>query len=179
MNYETAIKLLNYDPITGILTWKLRDISEFPSKRSYYVHKGKASRPKAGSLSRTMSGKEYIQLHVGRKKYLAHRVAYLIHFGVIPEVIDHLDGDGTNNKILNLRDGTLSDNARNTKRSSANTTGHTGVYANKRNPLRPWRVFIKVGGKMMSRGTFKTIDEAIVERGIAEREHGFSQRHGC
>jgi len=179
MNYETATKLFNYNPETGCLSWKLRCRSEFKNAKSHASHRNAVNKGIAGSLSRTSSGKEYIQVHVGRKRYLAHRIAYLIHFGVEADVIDHLDGDGTNNKAENICNGTTSDNSRNIKKGSANTTGHMGVYRNEKCATKPWRVFIKVGGKMLSRGTFKTIEEAVVERAIAEREYGFSGRHGC
>ncbi len=59
----------------------------------------------AGSLLTKETGKLYWQIKVGRKVYKVHRVVYLLTHGTIDEglVIDHIDGNGLNNNINNLR----------------------------------------------------------------------------
>ena len=58
-----------------------------------------------------------------------HRLVWQLTHGAIQEscVIDHIDGDPTNNKIENLREVSVTTNARNRKKNCRNTTGVTGV----------------------------------------------------
>lgn len=59
-----------------------------------------------------------------------HRIVYEIWNGPIPEgkIIDHIDGNRSNNKIGNLRVVDHVRNARNRKKSDKNSSGFTGVY---------------------------------------------------
>lgn len=63
-----------------------------------------------------------------------HRIVYELEVGQIPEgkIIDHVDGDRSNNKVENLRVVDYAVNARNRKKSVKNTTGVTGVYPDKK-----------------------------------------------
>lgn len=61
--------------------------------------------------------------------YQVHRIIWGICNGVIAEgIIDHIDGNPRNNKIANLRLVTYKINNRNSKKSSDNNSGITGVY---------------------------------------------------
>jgi hypothetical protein len=64
-----------------------------------------------------------------QKAYMAHRVVYELFFGPIPDglVIDHIDGDASNNVITNLRAVSHTTNCRNTKKPKSNKTGVQGV----------------------------------------------------
>lgn len=64
-----------------------------------------------------------------QKGGMAHRVVYELFYGTLADglVIDHIDGDPSNNVISNLRAVTQSVNARNAKRRKSNITGTTGV----------------------------------------------------
>ena len=63
------------------------------------------------------------------KPYFCHRVIWELFNGPIPEgmVIDHLDGNSSNNLISNLALKTPSGNQRNRKKNKNNTSGKTGV----------------------------------------------------
>ena len=71
--------------------------------------------------------KGYKRVFVSGKMYLVHRIAWLLYYGEWPEIIDHKDGDPSNNRITNLRNCTHSENLRNTK-PRKNATGVKGVY---------------------------------------------------
>lgn len=66
--------------------------------------------------------------HKGKTVQL-HRVVWELTNGIVPDglVVDHKDGDPTNNKIENLRIVPVPVNARNRKIQSRNTSGATGV----------------------------------------------------
>ena len=112
--------------------------------------------------------------------FYAHRLAWAYIHGEAPAVIDHINGDATDNRIANLRPATLSVNNRNASMSKANTSGFNGVvYAKSK---RRWKAQVAQGlnGKRTTihLGYFKTKDEAAEARISWDRANGFSERHG-
>lgn len=65
----------------------------------------------------------------GDGSYLIHRIIWIMSNGFIENEndIDHIDGDGLNNKIDNLRCVPKTINSRNKRKRSDNKTGKTGV----------------------------------------------------
>ncbi len=56
----------------------------------------------------------YIQIRMEGKSYLAHRLAWLFHYGKYPKgEIDHINRVRNDNRILNLRDVSHFDNMQN------------------------------------------------------------------
>lgn len=87
-----------------------------------------------------------------------HRMIYLWHYGILPPVVDHKDGDKTNNRIDNLRAATQHTNGLNTRRSKVNKSGVKGVHWHKRDCK--WVAQVKIAGKTCSLGYFEDIREA-------------------
>ncbi len=77
---------------------------------------------------------------------------------VAAPTVDHRDGDGLNNRRVNLRPATASENQHNQRLSSANTSGFKGVTW-LRDRSR-WRANIKINGKSRYLGTFTDIESA-------------------
>jgi len=100
-----------------------------------------------------------------KKQFPLHRLIYEAHFGNIPEglCIDHIDNNKTNNHIDNLRLATLSENQWNQKIRIDNTTGYKNISLTKYNS---YIVDIKKNNKFVYRKTFKTLEEAIINRDI-------------
>jgi len=71
----------------------------------------------------------YWKINIDGLKSSAHRVVWVLFHGEIDSdlFIDHIDGDGTNNKIENLRLVPRVINARNAKKNINNSTGVSGV----------------------------------------------------
>jgi hypothetical protein len=108
--------LLDYDPKTGVLTWRYRP-RERPTWNTRY----------AGTPAGTLKKRE-IQVKIGARLYRAHQLAWAIHTGEwAPGKIDHRDSDFTNNAILNLRPATTAQNNSN-RRVVAGVVGYKGVY---------------------------------------------------
>ena len=83
----------------------------------------------AGSLSKTNNYWTYSTSQYGT--FQCHRIIWYLMYGKdVPDdkVIDHIDGDSTNNKIDNLRLLSEVENTRNAKMYSNNTSGVVGVY---------------------------------------------------
>lgn len=93
----------------------------------------------------------YILIGLDGKQYYAHRLAWLYMTGKEPkEMIDHKDGNGLNNKWLNLREANKSQNARNCKVKSNSKSGVKGISKNRKGYL------VKV-----CLGTYSTMEEAL------------------
>lgn len=112
----------------------------------------------AGSLD----DRGYRTLSVNGKNRSAHRVIWEHVNGDIPKglEVDHIDGDPSNNSILNLRLVTHTQNMQNQHRPRGNnkTSGVKGVHWDKEK-LR-WRTHIVVNRKQVFIGRFDTIAEA-------------------
>jgi len=119
----------------------------------------------------------YRRIGVNGKKYGAHRLIWLFVHGQFPtNFIDHIDGNGLNNRIENLRDVTNRENCLKQKLHCTNTSGHAGVSWNKHK--NRWTAEIHVLGKKINLGAFINKDDAINKRKEAEQQHGFHPHHG-
>ncbi len=88
--------------------------------------------------------------------------------------VDHLNGNGLDNRRVNLRLATTQENGRNRKRATNNRSGKTGVYF--RANHNRWYADIKIGGKKIALGTFERLDDAVAARIEAEKQYGFYAR---
>ena len=96
----------------------------------------------------------------------ASRVAFAMHHSIelwdLPEMIDHIDLDGTNDRAINLRAATRSGNSVNRKAPRTNTSGVKGVSWYKRDGK--WNAYARVGGVQKNLGYFDTLEEAAQAR---------------
>ena len=146
-------RLLHYTPETGEFFWKV-DIKR--------VHAGDI----AGSGTKT----GYTDIRIAQRTYKAHRLAWLYVNGQFPDyLIDHINNDGKDNRITNLREADRAENGWNARKKRNNTSGTTGVYTDKR--YGTWLAEIFVRGKKHRLGTFNTKISAIAARKSAEIKH--------
>ena len=106
------------------------------------------------------------------KIFQLHRLVYEAHYGNIPEglFIDHIDNNPQNNNIENLRLATNQQNSFNSKTYKNNSLGYKNIYKTKYNT---YRVQIRINKKTVYEKTFKTLEEAIINRDIKLKEiHG-------
>jgi len=123
-------------------------------------------RAKAGSkagtlLANSKTGKKYIQIGFKGEKYKAHRLIFVLHgYPLKPnQEVDHIDGNGLNNDIHNLRACTHKQNLENQKGAQKNSkSGIRGVSWDKKSNI--WRAQIKHNGKKIVLGHYVTIEEA-------------------
>lgn len=135
-----------YDKDTGVFTW--------------IVNRGAA---RAGKRAGSAHSEGYLTLCVGYKNMYAHRIAWLLVYGSMPQPgfeIDHIDGNRANNRICNLRIVSRSQN-------NQNRANMVGVKWNKIN--RNWRATIAVNGKRHEIGSFCSFVDAARARADAER----------
>lgn len=166
---ETLRELIDYDPLTGELTWKRRDVSYFANRQSWKRWNNRF----AGEPAMRAFDRGYRKGGVNSVQLSAHRVAWAIHYGKWPSMqIDHINGIRTDNRIENLRDVSQRENGLNTKLNSANTSGVMGVTWCK--ARQKWQAQIAC----IMIGRFETFEEAVAARKAAEREQGYHPNHG-
>ncbi len=150
-----------YNKDTGIFTRKIRYSNTIE---------------KTGSIARRKGG-TYIVIYINKKAYYAHRLAWAYVYGSLPNGnIDHINGDGTDNRIENLRIATPKENMKNKKKYKNNKSGISGVH------------FIKASGKYRARigwgksaihlGYFLNLEEAESAVCSARALDGYSDSHG-
>jgi hypothetical protein len=175
-------KLLECDPEAGTLTWRTRTPDMFvPSANRSAGHACRIWNAKyAGTVAGGAHNRGYRHLTLvlnGRKRsILIHRIMWVMHYGAEPfEEIDHINGIRDDNRIANLRDVSKSTNMRNSRMPRNNTSGVVGVY---KTPNGKWMAKMTWGGRQASLGTFEHRFDAILARFSAERNSGFTSRHG-
>lgn len=139
----------------------------------------KRVRGKVAGASWRKGRTSYRRVMVGNVLYQAHRIAYALQKGELPDTslfIDHIDGDGLNNTLENLRLVNHQTNNRNQRMLKTNTSGACGVCWHKGSSK--WKAQAKVGGKNKHLGLFAWKDAAIAVRELASFIHGYSDRHG-
>ncbi len=157
-------EFLHYDPDTGIFTW----IQSTGGKQVGSI---------AGTVYKDHTGKSYINIQFKNKIYRAHRLSWLYMSGKFPDdEIDHVNGNGSDNRFINLRSVTRSTNRKNLRLRSNNTSGVCGVYFYKR--TNKWLAAVGVKGKFKNLGYFLKIEDAILARKNAEKLYNFHANHG-
>lgn len=166
LTQERLKHLLHYNPDNGVFIWRNK-----PASRS--------NRIKAGDIAgciKTDSG--YVVINIDGKSYRAHRLAWFYVYGVWPkQKIDHINNIKSDNRILNLREASNSENGWNIGAPATNTSGVKGVCWDKQ--TRKWRAQCWVSGKHYVLGRFASIDEAaMVVARFREKHHGEFCNHG-
>lgn len=154
-------KLLSYDPSTGVFV-RLTSPSNSVKK---------------GDLAGHLNVHGYYTIMIDRVAYLSHRLAFLYMTGSLPPVhCDHINHIRDDNRWVNLRLATPTQNAMNQSLSCANTSGYTGVSWNK--AREKWEVSIQAHKKRYRLGNFSDLSDAVAVRKKAEKIHGFHKNHG-
>jgi len=159
----------------GKLYWNPRSVDKFKDEKSMKTWNTKNSGNIAGNIFKPTNAKtHYKRITIYGKHYLQHRIIWMIHNGYTELEIDHIDGNGLNNDIDNLRVVKHIDNCRNKSIQSNNSSGVIGVRFNKRQN----RYVARIGAKGDFLGYFDTVEEATEARKIAENERGYHKNHG-
>lgn len=155
-------EILHYDPETGVFTW-LVSPSRGTKKGMVAGHDHKSS--------------GYRVIAIKRKLIPAHRLAFLYMTGSIPEFVDHINMIKLDNRWVNLRPATKSENNRNQKLRKDNKSGVKGVKWNKAN--KKWQVQITVNGHRMHLGLWDDLEAAELVSILArEKYHGEFANYG-
>ena len=164
---ERLKEILDYNPETGLFTWK--------EKRKWSKEVGSV----AGYVNtHHITGRKYIHIHTLGKQWNAHRLAFIFMTGKEPNgFIDHINGNGLDNRWVNLRDTDCKTNSRNARRRKEGIgSGVMGVRWCK--PANKWIAGIHHKGKNVHLGLFVDFDDAVKARKNAEIKYRYSENHG-
>jgi hypothetical protein len=158
---EFIKSVLNYNPETGVFTWKVN----------------KSKRSKIGHIA-GWKDNGYIRIELNGKTYRAHRLAWLYVNGEFPSnLIDHIDGNRSNNKISNLRKATYLENSQNYKTPKTNKSGVKNVSWYK--TMKKWVVTLGINGKKKTIGYFDDLELAeLVAIEARDKYHMEFANHG-
>lgn len=165
LTQEYLKEILHYNPETGVFTRLVRTCN------------GANVGDIAGTVNKTKQGKRYNRITINYNVYRVHRLAFLYMNGRFPlEQVDHIDGNGLNNKWENLAEASASDNQRNKRLQSNNSTGCTGVHFC--NKSEKYVASIKNDNKRITLGYFCALFDAAAARKSAENKFGYHKNHG-
>lgn len=183
LTVEDVRRFLHYAPDTGKFWWKLRSYDTFYGEGSIPRDRGKVWNQRfAGKRAFTAQSLGYFVGSVTGCKVYAHRVAWMHYHGEIPPegmLIDHINGDKTDNRISNLRLVTRQQNIHN-KPGRGGASQYKGVQWNK--TARKWYATIRHEGKTRHLGMFDSEEEAaaryIKEAEVLQGEYAYHNSAG-
>lgn len=154
---ERLKELLTYSPDTGLFYWRLS-----PSRKI-----------RIGQQAGCLCNDGYIRIRVDGVLHLAHRLAWVLAFGVIPDgmQVDHRNRERSDNKITNLRLATHAQNMRNSSPHRGSRSRFKGVVWDQTG--RNWAARICVDRKSRHLGNFATEELAA-----AAYDNAASELHG-
>lgn len=138
---ERLRKVLDYDPISGVFTWR--------------IGRGKT---RVGGQAGSPDKEGYIVIGIDYRAHKAHRLAWLHQHGAWPVgVIDHRNGIPSDNRLHNLREADAAINAQNRRVSSRGAKlGVLGVTPRRTRFIAQ----IQAGGRKVLLGVFDTASAA-------------------
>ena len=136
----------------------------------------KGSQGLAGAEAGALRDDGYRLIGVDGRLYRAHKLIWLWHRNELPELLDHIDNDPTNNRIENLRIATRSENGFNSGARTNTKSGIKGVWWHQKN--EKWRVSIYVNGRPTDFGCYEDLELAeLVAIEARNKYHGAFARH--
>jgi hypothetical protein len=147
LNFEHVSDYVVYEPTTGLFTWRKT-----------------RARFRAGEPAGYINPYGYVVINLFFVPRRAHRLAWLLSYGEWPPDgvdIDHINGDRADNRLVNLRLASRSQNCWNGRTHSDNRSGFKGVtHIAGRN--KPWQARVYCKGKGKTLGYFATAEEAHI-----------------
>lgn len=148
ISFERYHEAFSYDPMTGVVTWKIQ-----------------SGRAKPGDVA-TSNGKHYRLLILDNEAQHAHNVIWFMQTGSWPEhEVDHKNRDKQDNRWENFRPATRS-------QQGANQPARNPLKGVKKNKYcATYTAQIKVNGKCIHLGSFKSPEAAHARYVEAAKKH--------
>jgi hypothetical protein len=176
LTQEIMRELLDYDKNTGVFIWKARGRRWFKSEQGFKGWNNRFAGTVAGTIRKNATDYPTIRISVFGKLWLAHRLAFIYMGEALPEQVDHLNRDSTDNRWNNLSASSAKENMKNMSMPITNTSGVTGVSWNK--ARGKWVAYVGLGGKNKHLGLFTDLEEATEVVRTFRAAKGFSSGHG-
>lgn len=155
---DTLRSLLDYDPNTGVFTWRVK----------------RGGTAEIGTVAGCIKDSGYRVISLYDRLYRAHRLAWLYTYDVWPpDEIDHINGARDDNRINNLREATRKQNSANRRKLSGDLP--KGVVRHR----HKFRAQIRIQGRVKHLGVYATPEQAhSAYCEAAQKEFGAYHRAG-
>ena len=148
---DNYVEMIIESKVYGVIRVKIdNDDLEKCSKLTWHYAKNKDSK--------------YIQTRIKGKMIKLHR--YIMNMNNSNLVVDHINRNSLDNRKANLRICSYKENSFNKSIRVDNTSGIPGVSFHKTN--KKWRAKIKYNNLTIHLGYFEDINEALINRRVAE-----------
>lgn len=166
ITHELVRELLDYDPETGLFTWRHRPFAVRGWNTKY-----------AGTNAGTLMPIGYIYVSIFKYRAYGHRLAVFWMTGEWPpHEVDHINGQKADNRWTNLRLATHEQNIQHRVTHNKNSrSGRKGVFPVAHNR---WKAAIIYKGYYINLGNYKDIDEAESVYKKAEKDLFGEFAHG-
>jgi len=171
-------QLLRYEPDTGKLFWRERG-------PEWFTNKTRSAAWLCASWNARFAGKEAFCTEKGRgylhggilgRLYSAHRIILAMSNSEWPDdEVDHINGNKSDNRLINLRAISRAENLRNMPSRVDNSSGCPGVH---RKNNGKWVAEINGKKTRVHLGTFAVKADAVLARHKAQEEFGYHANHG-
>lgn len=142
---EMVLSVVDYCPLTGYFHWKWRPGKE----RTTLAWNARFAFQRCSSVN----ADGYLMIIIHGKSYPAHRLAWLVVHGSMPDgIVDHINRVRLDNRISNLRLATHSENMQNRKLQKNNKSGFRGVSWDEK--YGKWRARINVARRCINLGYY-------------------------
>jgi hypothetical protein len=165
LTQEECRRLFHYDPETGVVTRLYTSSVQSRWKAGERV----GAVTECGAYKQRRYRVLSIRVGGSHKRVYEHRFVWFYMLGRWPKQVDHINGDGCDNRWANLREASRTQNMQNKRIQRNNTSGIKGVswYASK----QKWRPEIKVNGRRISLGYYDNIRDAAAVYEEAARKY--------
>lgn len=155
---------------------RIDELFSFNLESGTVTNKVKRNHSALGAESGCSRADGYRVIRIDDKLYLTSRIIWLHAYGEFPRCIDHINHVTSDNRLINLRNVTQSENLKNMSMRSNNTSGVMGVSWDKK--MEKWVIRIRVGKKYKFLGYYGSLNEAAKVRKAAELKYGYHPNHG-
>lgn len=159
-----------YNPVTGLIAWKQRPASHFPTDEAAAAWNVQNAGARAfAKPDKSGYCRAEVRFEGRRLRLTGGRVAFALLHGWLPHIVDHEDGDTTNNRGRNLRAATDEQNMWNRRKGKDRGGLPRGAYFER----GKWRSSVTHKRKKVHLGAFDTPEEAHrAYAAFVQRERG-------
>ncbi len=152
---QQAKQSLIYSAESGVFTWAV----------------SKQGHKKAGDIAGFKRSDGYVRIKVCQRAVWAHRLAWAWSNGKWPEwQIDHINGDPSDNRLVNLRDVPAAINAQNARKARSRKSGGSLLGAHWCKVWKRWKSSIMTRGVQRHLGWFDSEEQAHAAYVAAKRQ---------
>jgi hypothetical protein len=159
------------------MKYKPVDVTLARETFTYEPDTGLLRRKKSGKPAGTLFNTGHLQVHFNKRMVGVHRIIWAVHYGEDPELqIDHINGDGADNRLCNLRLATNAQNCMNARIDRRNKVGVKNVFrvkwSNRVTKTFKWRVAVGLDR------SYAITHFDCLGRAIAHAKQARAERHG-